>query len=104
MPGVNRTIVASVIIIMAAGIYHYFLQNGSKNTTLTRIIVGAYMLGLFASFFDLVGFGVGRVAGWILMLAMGVAIFTVVTDLVKRFQGSPAGSKIVFGGSSPSSR
>lgn len=86
MGSVNHTIVASVIIIMAAGIYHYFLQGGKKNTTLTRVIVGGYMLGLFASFFDLVGFGVGQVAGWILMLAVGVAVFTVATDIVGRYQ------------------
>lgn len=88
MGSVNRTIVVSVVIIMAAGVYHFFLQGGNKNTTLTRIIVGGYMLGLFASLFALVGGPVGQVAGWLLMLAMGVAAFTVITDLVSRYQKS----------------
>ena len=85
MPGANRTIIAGTLIIMASGAYHYFVNGGAKsNTTLTRIIVGGYMLGLIASLFDLIGLGVGQVAGWILMLAMGVAIFTVLTDLGPR--------------------
>ena len=100
MPGVNRTVVASVIIIMAAGIYHYFLQQGNKSTTLTRIIVGGYLLAFFASLFDLVGFGVGKVAGWVLMLAMAVAIFTVVSDIYSRVQTSQTVTRGAGGGHS----
>lgn len=87
MENVNRSIVGSVIIITAAGLYHYFLGGGGTGTktTITRIIVGGFMLGLIASFFEFFGFGVDKVAGYILMLAVAVAAFTVISDLVTRY-------------------
>jgi hypothetical protein len=92
MGSVNRTIIAAVIIIMATGVYHFFLTPGTSNkTTLTRIIVGAFMLGLFVSLFDLVGFGVGQVGTWLLMLAVGVALYTVIGDLYTRFSTTGPG-------------
>jgi hypothetical protein len=84
MPGPNRTIIAATIIIMVAGIYHYFLQSANKSTTLTRILVGGYMLAFFASLLDLIGFGVGQVAGWILMLAVAASVYSVINDLASR--------------------
>jgi hypothetical protein len=99
MGGVNRTIIASVVIIMAAGIFHLVILQtvarigpGNSNKYplitgpgLTRVIVGAWMLGLIASIFDLIGSGVGQIAGWLLMLAVGVAVLTTVGDFVTFF-------------------
>ena len=86
MGSVNRTMIASVIIIMAAGIYKFFLISGtSQNTSLTRIIVGGYMLGLLASFLDLLGPGVGQVVQWLLLLtAGGILLYVVLPDLAQR--------------------
>jgi hypothetical protein len=109
MGSVNRTIVASVIIIMAAGIYHLFLQSPGQNNIiksplLIRIVVGGYMLGLFASLFDLIGFGIGQVAGWLLMLAVGVAVVTVISDLVTRFSKQQNSTGTTGGGGTPTLR
>lgn len=88
MGGANTTIIASTLLIVAAGSYHILFSKTSGNTAtlLTRVFVGGYLLALIASFFDLIGFGVGQVAGWILMLAVGVSVLTVMTDIVNRIQ------------------
>ena len=86
MGAVDRKLIAYVVIIMATGIYKFFLvKDTSKHTTLTRIIIGGYMLGLFASLFDLVGSGLGQVANWMLLLAAGVAVLTVIQDIYDRY-------------------
>lgn len=104
MPPVNRTIVTATVIIMASGAYHFLVSTVKPNYTLTRVIVGGFMLGFFASLFDLIGFGVGQVAGYILMLAMGVAIFTVIQDVMQRFnttqtRGTPTSAE--YAGQNP---
>lgn len=86
MPAVNKTILASAFIITGAGLYHFYLTGASKNTNghITPILVGGYMLAIFASFFDLIGFGIGQVAGYILLLAVGVSLYSVILDLTAR--------------------
>lgn len=92
---VNRTMVASVVIIMATGIYHFFLTNkgasgakAAQSSAITKILVGGFMLALFMSLFDLVGLGLDKISGALLMLAVGVAVFAIVNDLVSRQQGN----------------
>lgn len=89
---VNRGIIVAVVIIVAVGIYHYFITAKgttaarlTQSATITHIIIGGFMLALFASVFDLVGGGVGRISFGLLMLAVLVAVTTVIADIATRY-------------------
>jgi hypothetical protein len=85
---VNRQIVTSVLIIMGAGAYRVLVIKpapGKHTLTLTRVIVGGYMLAIIASIIDLVG-GLGaQLSNMLLGLAVMTALFAVIPDLFSRF-------------------
>lgn len=83
----NRQIVISAVVIVAAGAYHLYVGTSNNKTTLTRIVIGGYLLALIASAFDLVGGPFTRVLGAIMVLAAGTAAATVLPDLASRIQG-----------------
>lgn len=84
----NRQIITSVLIIMAAGTYRVLLvrpTGGKQTLTVTRVLVGGYMLAIIASIIDLVG-GLGaQLSGMLLALAVMTALFAVLPDLFSRF-------------------
>lgn len=88
MPGVNRTIIAAVIIITAGGIFHVLFQQKSGGSV-TKVLIGGYMLALVASVFELVGFGIDKISGWILALAAGVTLFMVISGGLGSFGQTP---------------
>lgn len=88
MEVVNGRIVVSVIVLMVAGVYRLtVMKTGGGN--LTRVIVGAYMLAIVASIIDLVGGPISVLAGLLLMLAVGTALYSVIPDLISRIQRRP---------------
>lgn len=90
MGGVNRTIIVSTVLIMATGAYRVFLvkptgaDGTSRTATLTRVIVGGYVLAIIASVIDLVGGPASQVAGLLLALAIMTAAYAVLPDLFSR--------------------
>lgn len=86
---VNRQIIVGVVILMATGAYQLLVVK-SVHTTLVRIIVGGFMLGVIASALDAFGGGAGQIAGWIVMLAVATSILVVIADLATRFGGAAA--------------
>ena len=86
---VNRPIVISVVILMAAGAYRVLVVKPDPKTrpgvTLTRVLIGGYILAVIASVLDLVS-GVGsQIAGMLLGLAVTSAMLAVLPDLLSRF-------------------
>lgn len=84
----NRQIITSVLIIMAAGAYRVLVVRpapGKQTLTVTRVLVGGYMLAIFAAIIDLVG-GLGaQLSALLLGLAVMTALFAVIPDLFSRF-------------------
>ena len=99
--GVNKTIIVSVIIIMASGLYTVLLskqhasglagaaQNAAhpdqtRSKTVTRVVVGAYLLGIVVSVVDLLGGPFGHVAGMMLLVAVATALYAIIPDIAQR--------------------
>ena len=86
---VNRQIVTSVLILMAAGAYRVLLAKkdpkAKPGLSLTRVLIGGYVLAIIASIIDLVS-GVGsQIAGLLLGLAVTSSLIAVLPDLISRF-------------------
>jgi hypothetical protein len=84
MERVNGKIIVSVVILMAAGVYRIKLAKPSSSTNVTRVIVGGYILAILASVIELVAGPVAPVAGMLLALAVGTALYAVLPDLLSR--------------------
>lgn len=86
---VNRPIIISVMILMAAGTYRAFLvtrdPTAKHATTITRILVGGYVLAIIASILDLVTPLGARLASLLLALAVTSAAVAILPDLISRF-------------------
>ena len=86
---INRPIIISVIILMAAGTYRVLLMRSNSKTAhgaaLLRVLVGGYMLAIIASIIDLVGGPATTVAGMLVALATTTALYIVLPDLFSRF-------------------
>lgn len=80
---INSPLIIAGVLITAAGFYRVVvMQNTTSNPT--RVLVGGYVLVLIVSLFDLLGGGVGQLAYWILLLAFGTLLLTVLPDLGTR--------------------
>ena len=88
--GVNKKIIVAVLIIMASGLYTVLvIHNGSdpkRSSTVTKVVVGAYILGIVVSLVDLLGGPFGQVANALLLVALATALYAVIPDLAQRFQ------------------
>lgn len=87
MDHLNGRIIVSVIILMAAGAYRVLVvkQKGVQGkVTLTRILVGGYILAIVASIIDLIGGPASTVAGLLMALAVMTALYAVIPDLFQR--------------------
>ena len=99
---VNRQIVVSVLILMSAGAYRVLVVHPDPKTrpgvTLTRVLIGGYVLAIIASIVDLVS-GVGsQIAGLLLGLAVTSALLAVLPDLVSRLAGGGAAASAASSG------
>lgn len=107
MDHVNGRIIVSVLILMAAGVYRFRVMGqrtaAGRQITITRILVGGYVLAIVASIIDLAGGGIGTVAGLILALAVMTALFLVIPDLFSRISQRNA-QPATTGGSHPTVR
>lgn len=92
MERLNGRIVVGVLILMAAGTYRVLVINHpagnspktTQGATVTRVIVGGYILAIVASIIDLVGGPASTVAGLLLALAVMTALYAVIPDLFQR--------------------
>ena len=100
---VNRQIVTSVLILMAAGAYRVFVvqkpdPKAKPGVSLTRVLIGGYVLAIIASVVDLVS-GVGaQISGLLLGLAVTSSLIAVLPDLVSRLAGGGAAAASSGGG------
>lgn len=108
MEHVNGRIVVATIILMGAGVYRVLVvksatkaPNDTRSTTITRVIVGGYILAVFASIIDLVGGPASTIAGLLMMLAVMTALYAIIPDLFSRF--SKRGGAAAGGGGSAGS-
>lgn len=111
MEHVNGRIVVATIILMGAGVYRVLVvksatraPNDTRSTTVTRVIVGGYILAIFASIIDLVGGPASTIAGLLMMLAVATALYAIIPDLFSRFskRGANGGAAAGGGGSAGS--
>lgn len=86
MDRLNGRIIFSTLILMGVGIYRLQISKNASGTqlTLTRILVGAYLLAIIASILDLAGGQVSEVVGGIMMLAVFSALLLVIPDVFQR--------------------
>lgn len=91
MEQINGRIVVSTLVLMAAGAYRVLLvdkSQGAKNSgasvTITRVLVGGYILALVVSIIDLVGGPASTLAGLLMALAVTTALYAVIPDLFAR--------------------
>lgn len=109
MDHVNGRIIFSTLILMAAGVYRLQIskgKGGGTSTTLTRVLVGGYILALVASVIDLAGGPASEVSGLLMALAVFTALLAVLPDLFQRItqhQQQPAATQ-PGGGSRPTVR
>lgn len=103
---VNRTIVVATVLIVAAGAYNVIVvQKNHARTTITRIIVGGYMLAILTAVIDLLTGGRSTpVTGGLLMVAVGTIILTILPDLLGRLGTHNANTNPTGGGGSPTVR
>ena len=88
--GVNKTIIVSVLIIMATGIYTVLVikhgASASRSSSVTKVVVGAYLLGLVVSLVDLLGGPFGHVGNMLLLVAVATALYAIIPDIAQRMQ------------------
>ncbi len=91
MERINGRIVVSTLILMAAGAYRVLLVDksasaggGKAGVTITRVLVGGYILALVVSIIDLVGGPASTMAGLLMALAVTTALYAVIPDLFHR--------------------
>lgn len=85
----NRRIIISGVLLIAAGVYRVVVVKDTK-TTLTRVIVGGYLLMVLASLIDLVGGPVGQISSLLLTLALGTLALAILPDIASRIAGRAA--------------
>lgn len=85
----NRRVIISGVLLIAAGVYRVVVVKDTK-TTLTRVIVGGYLLMVLASLIDLVGGPVGQISGLLLTLALGTLALAILPDIATRIAGRAA--------------
>lgn len=86
---VNRRIIVATLLIMATGVYTVLAiepaTGSGKHTTLTRVIVGAYMLAIIVSVLDLVSPNIaGALGGGLLMVALLTALYAVLPNVFSK--------------------
>lgn len=85
---VNKPVVVATIVLIATGVYTVKLMkpdgSGTRGRTITRVLVGGYLLAIIASIVDLVGGPAAAVASGLMMLAVAAALFAVLPDLLAR--------------------
>lgn len=90
MEAVNGRIIVGTLILMGAGVYRVLLVPGTKdpnNTTsrsITRVLVGGYLLAIVASIIDLVGGPASAISGLLVALAVMTALYAILPDLLGR--------------------
>lgn len=109
--GINKTIIVSVVIIMAAGLYTVLVINregvtkggmdlaGRTNSTVTKVIVGAYLLGIVVSVVDLLGGPFAHVGSLMLLLAVATALYAIIPDIANKLGQRNASAPASGGGS-----
>lgn len=80
---VNRTIIIAAMLLTATGAYQvlWSRSHGQQSVTLTRVIIGGYMLAVIASIVDLVSPTIGYVAGLVMLLAVTTVALTIAGNL-----------------------
>lgn len=86
--GLNRKVIIGVVILMVGGAYQVLVAK--KGGSLTKVIVGGYVLAIIASVVDLAGGPGSQIAGLLIALAVGTVAFAVLPDLMKRLGSSTA--------------
>lgn len=94
---VNKTIVVSVLIIMASGLYTVMVIHpgstiggfagaalGERRKTVTKVVVGAYILGIVVSLVDLLGGPFAHVGAMMLLVAVATALYAIIPDIAQR--------------------
>lgn len=87
--GVNKTIIVAVIIIMASGLYTVLVATkpaGTRSSNVTRVVVGAYLLGIAVSIVDLLGGPFRQVSNGLLLVAVLTALYAILPDIGQRVQ------------------
>ena len=87
--GVNKSIIVSVIIIMASGLYSVLVIQRStdpskRSSTVTKVVVGAYLLGIVVSLVDLLGGPFAHVGSMMLLVAVATALYAIIPDIAQR--------------------
>ena len=90
----NKQVVIVGFIIVGGGVLNMWLGTGTSKTTITRIVLGAFVLVLVLSILDLFGGPISTLANALAMLA---AVFVILTTYVPLLQKL---ASIVGGGSS----
>lgn len=96
MEHVNGRIIVATVVLMGAGVYRVLVvnkpatgntsdPNAKRSVTITRVLVGGYMLAVVASIIDLVGGPASTIAGLLMGLAVMTALYAVLPDLFQRF-------------------
>lgn len=91
----NKTIVLAAVLLTATGAYQVLYSRlTGKNTgpTLTRVVVGGYMLAVIASVVDLISPSAGYVAGLLMMLALTTVALTIAGNLGSLFAKKQRGA------------
>lgn len=104
MEHINGRIIVATLVLMGAGVYRVLVvnkpakgntsdPNSKRSVTITRVLVGGYMLAIVASVIDLVGGPASTIAGLLMMLAVMSALYAVLPDLFGRLgaRGNTAG-------------
>lgn len=81
---VNRTIIIAAVLLIATGAYQVLwsrTHGQPSGVTLTRVIIGGYMLALIASIVDLVSPTIGYLAGLVMLLAVTTVALTIAGNL-----------------------
>lgn len=79
----NKQIILATVIIAAAGAYYVILIKPT-GSSITKVLVGAYMTAILASIADLVSPETSAIAGGLMMLAVVTALFVVLPDMLSR--------------------
>ena len=72
----NRSIITAVLGISALAVLHHYLAPQPANASVTRILIGAFVLLLVLAILDTFGGPVSALASAIAMLALLVAVLT----------------------------
>lgn len=113
---INKRIIVAVIIIMATGLYQVLVIKGSqggiggvanpnpRRATVTRVVVGAYILGIVVSLVDLLGGPFAHVGAMMLLVATATALYAIIPDIAQRMGKRNEGAGGAPGGGGQATR